>query len=357
MPVDRYRREGFGYNPAFAADHAMRLDLFSLKLFIDIVEQRSIGKGAAKSHIAVSAASKRIAALEHAMGAELLHRRPRGVVTTEAGEVLYKGVRETLAQLQQVAAAVSEHARGHVRPVRIYSNLTSLLHYMPKALKSFSALHPDVPVLLEEQTTAQALQAVSRGDADIGIVAPIVPYPGNLDAHRFQTMHHVLVAPPSHPLAALRSVTFAQASEHDFIGLENEGGWDQLLRKHAEASGCTYRVRVRVNSFDGICRLAASGLGVAIVPQATAELYAHTGDLRLIALDEPWAEIPMDICTLREPALTPRVRLVLEHLLELRFDDEALAPRPTPKPATPGAAPAAGAPSKGKTRGSGSHVW
>ena len=304
----------------------MRLDLFSLRLFIDIVEQRSIGKGAAKSHIAVSAASKRIAALEHALGTELLLRRPRGVVTTESGEILYKGVRETLAHLQRVAAAVKEHARGQERPVRIYANLTSLLHYMPTALKSFAALHPDAQVLLEEQTTAQTLEAVSRGDADIGIVAPIVPYPDNLVAHHFQTMRHVLIAPALHPLASLRSVTFEQAAEHDFIGLENDGGWDQLLRKQAEAIGCTYRVRVRVNSFDNVCRLAASGLGVAIVPQATAELYAQSGDLRLLAVDEDWADMPMDICTLREPVVSPRVRLVVQHLLDLRPDGGTAVP-------------------------------
>jgi DNA-binding transcriptional LysR family regulator len=301
----------------------MRLDLFSLKLFADIVEMRSIGKGATKSHIAVSAASRRIAALEHMMGTQLLHRRPRGVVTTDAGEILYKGVTETLAQLQRVAAAVSEHARGHNRPVRIYSNLTSLVHYLPEAMKTFAAMHPSVPVVLEERTTVLTLQAVSRGDADIGIVAPIVPYPANLASFRYQVMRHVLVVPAQHPLAELESVTFERATDYDFIGLEDEGGWDQLLRKHAEASGCEYRVRVRVNSFDGVCRLAASGLGVAIVPLATAELYAHSDGLKLVKLDEPWAEMPMDICTLPEPMLTPSVRLVLEHLHEHRMKGSA----------------------------------
>jgi DNA-binding transcriptional LysR family regulator len=305
----------------------MRLDLFSLKLFVDIVELRSIGKGAAKSHIAVSAASKRMAALEHMMGAQLLHRRPRGVVTTEAGEILYKGMTETLSRLQQVAAAVSEHARGHSRPVRIYSNLTSLVHYLPGALKTFAALHPSVPIELQEQTTSMTLQAVARGEADIGVVSPIVPYPASLASFRYQLMRHVLVVPPNHPLAELESVTFDRAANHDFIGLENEGGWDQLLRKVADERDCEYRVRVRVNSFDGICRMAASGLGVAIVPLATAQLYAESAGLRIVKLDEPWAEVPMDICTLEEASLTPSVRLVLNHLREHRADERQLLPR------------------------------
>lgn len=311
----------------------MRLDLFSLKLFVDIVELRSIGKGAAKSHIAVSAASKRMAALEDTMGAQLLHRRSRGVVPTEAGEILYKGICETLARLQQVAAEVGEYARGSKRPVRILSNLASLVHYLPDALKQFNALHPSVPVVLEEQTTTRTLQAVARGDADIGVVSPIAPYPSSLVTFRYQVMPHVLVLTPDHPLAVLEKVTFRRAAEHDFIGLENAGAWDQLLRHHAQAAGCEYRVRVRVNSFDGICRLAASGLGVAIVPLATAQLYANEGSLRLVALDEPWAEVPMDICTLPEDRLSASVRLVLQHLREHRLPEPAVADART---ATPG---------------------
>jgi DNA-binding transcriptional LysR family regulator len=265
---------------------AMRLDLFSLKLFVDIVELRSIGKGAAKNCIAVSAASKRMADLEHALGAQLLHRQSRGVVTTDAGETLYKGMTETLLRLQQVAAAVSEQAMGRKRPVRLCSNLTSLMHQLPAALKAFSTLHPDVRVELEEQTTAATLQAVSRGDADIGIVAPILPYPVNVVAHRFDVMRHVLVVPADHPLAAREAASFDQAAEHDFIGLESEGGWDQLLRKVAEERDCDFRVPVRVNSFDGLCRMVASGLGVAIVPAPTARLYAGHGSVRVLRLDE-----------------------------------------------------------------------
>ncbi len=312
----------------------MRLDLFSLRLFVDIVDLRSIGKGAARNCIAVSAASKRMSDLERTLGVQLLHRQSRGVAPTEAGDTLYKGITDTLARLQQVAAAVSEHTQGRKRPVRVYSNLTSLVHLLPGTLKAFSALHPGVPIELEEQSTASTLQAVSRGDADIGIVAPILAYPANLVAFRYQVMRHVLVVPPDHPLSLRSSITFDQATAHDFIGLESEGGWDQLLRKVAEERGCEFRVRVRVNSFDAMCRMIASGLGVAIVPQPTAELHAQTAGLHLLALDEPWAEMPLDICTRDEASLTSGARLLLDHLRRHRADKVSLPPpSPAPEPA------------------------
>ena len=301
----------------------MRLDLFSLELFVDIVDLRSIAKGAAKNCIAVSAASKRVSDLEHALSAKLLHRQSRGVVTTEAGETLYRGVKETVSRLHQVAAAVREQAGGIKRPVRVYSNLTSLVHFLPGALKSFAAAQPAIPIELEEQPTAATLQAVSRGEADIGIVAPIAPYPANLVCFRYRVMRHVVVVPAGHPLSHLASTTFDQAAAHDFIGLENQGGWDQLLRKVAQERGCEFRVRVRVNSFDAMCHMIASGLGIAIVPAPTAEAYAVSSGVRILALDEPWAEIPLDICTRDPESLPHAVRLLLEHLRLHPADAEA----------------------------------
>jgi DNA-binding transcriptional LysR family regulator len=302
----------------------MRLDLFSLKLFVDIVDLRSIGKGAAKNCIAVSAASKRMSDLEHTLGTQLLHRQSRGVVATEAGDILHKGVTDTLSRLQQVAAAVSEHANGRKRPVRIYSNLTSLVHYLPESLKAFTASHPTIAIELEEQPTAATLQAVSRGDADVGIVAPILPYPANLVSFRYQVMRHVLVVPPDHALADQGSVTFDKAAVYHFIGMESDGGWDQLLRRVAEERGCEFRVRVRVNSFDGMCRMIASGLGVAIVPLPTAQLYGESAGLRLLTLDEPWADMPLDICSRDVATLTTGARLLLDHLRHHRLDGSPL---------------------------------
>lgn len=312
----------------------MRLDLFSLKLFVDIVELRSIGKGAAKNHIAVSAASKRVADLEHALGAQLLHRQSRGVVTTDAGETLYRGMTETLSRLQQVAAAVTEQAKGRKRPVRLYSNLTSLVVGLPEALRAFAAVHPDVPVELEEQTTAATLQAVSRGDADIGIVAPIVPYPGNVVSFRYRVMRHVLVVPAKHALAALEEATFDQAAAHDFIGLESDGAWDQLLRRVADERDLDMHVPVRVNSFDGLCRMAASGMGIAIVPEPVARQHERAGQVRCLRLAETWADMPLDVCSRDDAAMTCSALLLLDHLRHHRLDDAPPHPGGGLRPAT-----------------------
>lgn len=291
-----------------------RLDLFSLKLFVDIVDLGSIGKGAEKNFIAVSAASKRIADLEHELAAQLLQRQARGVAVTQAGLAVYKGAQETFVQLQRMATEVDEMATGRRQPVRLYANLTAMMCHLPDAVASFCASHPAIKVDLHEQSTGTTLKAVSRGEADIGIVAPIVPYPDDLQRSRYQQVRLAVVVSSRHALRGRGPVSFDQAAVYDFIGLDSDGAWDRMLGRFAQERGCPFNVRVRVHGFDAMCRMVASNLGVGIVPLPVAVQCAASMDLCVLPLDEPWADVPLDICTRAPELLSEGARLLLDHL-------------------------------------------
>ena len=63
----------------------MRFDLQTLDLVLAIAETRSITRGAAREHLALAAASKRLSDLETRLGVPLFERRARGVEPTAAG--------------------------------------------------------------------------------------------------------------------------------------------------------------------------------------------------------------------------------------------------------------------------------
>ena len=64
------------------------LDLTSLRLFVAVCDTRNIARAAEQQALVGSAISKRLAALEDAVGTALLVRRRRGVEPTPAGETL-----------------------------------------------------------------------------------------------------------------------------------------------------------------------------------------------------------------------------------------------------------------------------
>ena len=91
-----------------------RLDLVSLSLFALIVRSGSISKGAELAHLATGAASKRIADLESAIGAELFERHSRGITLTVAGEALKLHAQRILSDVDLMTADMSDYAAGVV---------------------------------------------------------------------------------------------------------------------------------------------------------------------------------------------------------------------------------------------------
>jgi len=71
------------------------------------------------------------------------------------------------------------------------------------------------------------------------------------------------------------------------------------------------RTRIRLRSFEAVCRMVEAGVGVAVVPAIAAERHAGTGKLRLLKLSDPWADRQLLICARSfEQLSAPALRLV-----------------------------------------------
>lgn len=80
----------------------MTVKLRHLHYFVSVVDSRSFSHAAATIHLAQPALSRQILELEEIIGAALLHRTPRGVRATPAGEVLYSEASAILRQMHRL---------------------------------------------------------------------------------------------------------------------------------------------------------------------------------------------------------------------------------------------------------------
>ena len=85
------------------------MDIRQLRYFVAIAEQGSFSRAAALLHIAQPALSLHVRNMEFDLGTPLLFRSPKGVVPTEAGEILLRNARIIIDQL----AIAEEEIRGH----------------------------------------------------------------------------------------------------------------------------------------------------------------------------------------------------------------------------------------------------
>ena len=116
------------------------LDPVTLRLFVAVCEERNIARAAAREAIVASAVSKRIAALEQAVGTALLVRGRRGIVPTAAGDALLRRSHELLGSMERLHAELSEFAGGAHGSVRVVASLSVLAEPSTTAPSSASLL-------------------------------------------------------------------------------------------------------------------------------------------------------------------------------------------------------------------------
>lgn len=265
----------------------MLFDLTDLRLFIHIAELKSLTRAAERMHLSLAAASNRVKEMESRFGVRLLYRENKGVQLSPAGETLLSHAQQFMQQVELMKSDMQQYNNGIKGHIRIYANTTAVTEFMPEVLGDFLARNPSVNVALEERLNQDIVRAVQEGTADIGIVAGINQAPG-LEFLNFATDRLVLVTAPDHPLAMSGPVSFASTLDYEHIGLHEGSTLQHFLNRIISESGQELKVRIHVRSFEAMCRMIMTKVGVGILPQSAASRYAKTMDLSIVELTEPW---------------------------------------------------------------------
>ncbi|MDB5803345.1 MAG: transcriptional regulator LysR family [Betaproteobacteria bacterium] len=290
-----------------------RIDLISLRLFVAVASTGSISKGAARSHLALAAASKRVGELEDAAQARLFYRHPKGVELTPAGHAMLHHAQALLVGLERMAGELADFAGGVRGHVRIWANTSAVTQFLPEQLAEFCAGHPNIKIDLEEQMSSDTVRALLEGRADVGIFAGNVPADG-LETRKYQNDNLTLITPKKHPLARRKTVAFADAQPYDFVGLHQTASISALLAE-ANSASAPIRMRVQVKSFDAMCRMIAAGLGVGVLPAAAAAPHMRSMGLTSIPLSDEWAKRQLLLGVRSLSALSAPARALFDALL------------------------------------------
>ena len=288
-------------------------DLVSLAVFVRSIETHSLSKAAEQSHLALAAASRRIALLEHRYRVQLLYRSSRGVEPTPAGIALAAHARRMLEQAEKLHADLSDYAKGIKGHIRIKANTSAITQYLPTDLAQFARDHPEVKLELEESRSVDIVQALREGRADIGVVMDGVDLEGLLSfAYRQDRL--VAVVPRGHELRA-RKVAFVQLLKYDLVGLDSSAAMMRLLGEAALAAQQPLRLRMQVMSFEAVCKLVQAGMGIGVLPEVAARDFVPIMGLRLIRLTDAWADRWMQVCIRNLESLPTVGRKLVEQLV------------------------------------------
>jgi DNA-binding transcriptional LysR family regulator len=287
--------------------------LIAMAAFARVVEAGSFTAAARDLGISTPVLSKRIAALERGLGAQLLHRTTRKLSLTEAGSAFYEHcarVVEEAGKAEESVARLSEAPRGLLRttaPVAFGSS-----HVAP-AVPEFLERYPEVQVDLELNDRVVDLAAEGF---DLAIRLTGNPQQ-NLVARRLTTARKLVCAAPAYWRRHGKPRTPAELAHHNCVlygTAPSAGEW------FFNGPAGEERVRVggnfRVNGSDALREAALGGLGVIRLTSITVDRELASGRLET-ALDE-YAPPDTDIYAMYLPNryLSKKTRVFIDFLSE-----------------------------------------
>ncbi|MFD9326393.1 LysR family transcriptional regulator [Streptomyces sp. NPDC060065] len=264
------------------------MELRLLVTFEKVATVLSFTQAAAELKYAQSSVTSQIRALESSLGAELFDRLGSRIRLTEAGERLLPYTRQIIELAEEARAAVV--GAGEPSGALTVGTMESLTAYrLLPLLELFHHRYPGVRLSLRTTIGDETRQALRQGTYDVGFLMERETEHAGLETAVLAVEPLALVAAPGHRLANTPVVTADLVRE-------------SLL---ATEPGCAYRdlFELELNSLEQVAftefgtieatkRAAATGLGIALLPEVTVA--AELADGSLVRL--PW-EVPFTLRT------------------------------------------------------------
>jgi DNA-binding transcriptional LysR family regulator len=308
-----------------------RFNLISIRLAVACAQHGSLTSAAREQHIALAAASRRIRELESALGQALFDRHGKGLSTTQAGRVFVRHAVVMLQALDQLSIELSDQQQGFQRHIRLSASTAAINQFLPPLLASYTRLRPRVRVDLDEQVSDSVVLALREGRADLGIFVEGPDIDG-LETSHFRSDELVLVLPSGHLLAGPRKpLQFADTLDEDIISLSAGAAMLQKQQGVALAANKPLKLRFQVRSFDAVCHLVASGMGIAVLPRAAALPLMRSMKLVARPLADPWAHRNILIGQLKR-VQDPDIEALVRHLIAPSEVANAGRPKPSMVP-------------------------
>ncbi|MGV9973832.1 LysR family transcriptional regulator [Nocardia beijingensis] len=298
------------------------MELRHLRYFVTVAEEASFTRAAARLHLAQPGLSAQIRQLERELGHPLLDRGGRTVTLTEVGAAVLPHAQAALAAAERVGHTVDEFTgllRGQVR-IGLISGAAVEEFDVAAVLADFHHDHPQVAISLTEDTSERMLAALGRGELDMALIGMTGadPDPAIGVEVVLETALVAAVAAADHgfgaelPLTALR--------DRPLICLTPGTGIRGVFERACAAAGFEPTVAYEAAAPALLLRLAARGLGIAVVPELTAAEAAAFG-VRIVRIVEPEPRGRLALAWRTDRPASPAAKVLLGQLrIALRAD-------------------------------------
>jgi DNA-binding transcriptional LysR family regulator len=291
-----------------------RLRLRDLHVFSTVVRLGSMGKAALELGISQPAVSEVIADLEHAVGARLFDRTPRGVVTTAGGATLERHVLAAFDELKQGIKNIEFLSDPTVGEVRIGCPESISAAILQPICEAFTQQYPGVVLDVDTVNTLSFAQKLRDRNLDVVLARGGWPLEEEqlVTDFNIETLYDdelVIAAGCRSPWARRRKINISELRGEQWILTSGDRLNYLVIANAFRAQGIDVpKIAMKTISVHLRASMAATGRFITTFPRSVLALHAERFALKMLPVDLPNANWPVKIATLRNRSLSGVVK-------------------------------------------------
>ena len=305
------------------------MNLHQLNVFKAIVETGSFSKAALQLHIAQSAVSYHVKALETEIREPLFLRVKTKVFLTEKGRKLRDHVDKIFQAVVEAQVDLCAGARTPGVELHFGLGVSSLSDQLPEFIKHVKALCPDVCFRVVMGSTPQVLELLRAKSVDLGIVSlPVQDTDIAIQPLFYEEEDMLVVVSKTSPLATQQELSPDDLRELPLILYNRTTTTRANLDDFFRQSAITPLVFMEVDREDTIMTLVRSGLGATILPRCVLSGRQDDGSLRFLRLRNAYLRRDVGVALLKDgchlPLVDTAVELCVQHFHASHCAPEAM---------------------------------
>ena len=286
------------------------MDLFSLKIFQTVANEKNFTRAAEKMFRTQPAISLSIQRLESDLGEKLIERLGKQILLTDAGRIVMEYANRFENLTRDLDNALTEMRDKSAGRLVIGANESTTLYLLDPIVR-YRGLYPKVKVQVRRSLSSKIPSQLIDGDLELGVIS-FEPGDERLVSQVIYTDHLAFVVSPDHRFAGRGEVSIDELGEETFIAHNVLSPYREVVIRAFQAARVPLRMDVEMPTVETIRNLVQRNEGVAFLPKMCVAHELKQGRLCEVKVPELAVERKIHLVYPARRALSHAAKAFLE---------------------------------------------
>jgi LysR family hydrogen peroxide-inducible transcriptional activator len=241
------------------------MNLRDLRYAVAVARERNFRRAAERCFVSQPALSLAIQKLEDELGARIFERSKVEVSVTPIGEAIVAQAQRALEEIDRIKALATQGRDQLAGPLKLGAIFTVGPYLLPELIPVLHKRAPQMPLEVEENTTANLAELLRNGRVDAVVAALPFDVPG-AEVQPLYDEPFAVVVPKSHRWAKRRRIEAADLSGEKVLLLSSGHCFSNQVVEACPQLQQHGSETMQGNSLETIRNMVASGFGITVLP-------------------------------------------------------------------------------------------